>query len=380
MILKNCKIFNGEKFIPENIVIIKKDKIIKIIFEKDLTIEDIEDEMIDLGGNILSPGFIDLQLNGCGGVLFNDNISLETLRIMNNTNKRYGCTSFLPTLITSPDEKIEKALNLISSLEDKEKYGVLGLHIEGPNISVEKKGIHRAEYIRVLSDEMIDKIVNAGKDNVKIITIAPENSKIEHLEKLKNAGINISIGHTNATYDKCNELKDYFTNVTHLYNAMRGLDSREPGALGYIFDSNDIYCGIIPDGLHVHYTSISIAKKLLKDKLYIVTDAVSPAGTDMTEFMFEGNLVYHENGKCIDINGTLGGSALVMIDGVKNLIENVNLPYEEVLRMATSYPAKAIKMNDRYGYIKNGYIADLTYFDEDFKIKGTIAKGILEIY
>lgn len=338
-------------------------------------------EVVDINGMILSPGFLDLQINGCGGVLFNDDISRKALEIMNETNKRFGCTSFLPTLITSPDEKIEKALDLIKEMQDKEEIGVLGLHIEGPYISVEKKGIHRPEYIRILSDEMIQKIADAGPEVTKIITIAPEKAKVEHLKTLKNAGLNIAVGHTNATYEECMEKKEYFNCATHLYNAMSPLESRNPGVIGFLFNNDTTNCGIIIDGFHMEYPSAEIAKKILKERLYLVTDAVSPAGTDnMTEFMFEGNRVLYENGRCYSPLGTLGGSALVMIDGVKNLVQHVHVSQEEALRMATSYPAKAISVNDRYGYIKEGYIADLTYFDDNYKVKGTVAKGNLTKY
>ena len=382
MIIKNAKIFNGENFITENTVIIEDKKIKKILNESELTAEDIQNnEVIDINGLILSPGFIDLQINGCGGVLFNDSISVEALEIMNETNKRFGCTSFLPTLITSPDEKILKALELIKNFKNKEEIGVLGLHIEGPYISVEKKGIHRPEYIRILSDEIIDKIAEYGPEVTKIITIAPEKAKIKHLETLKNAGINISIGHTNATYEQCIEKKDYFNCATHLYNAMSPLESRSPGVIGFLFNNDTTNCGIIVDGFHMKFPSVEIAKKILKERLYLVTDAVSPAGTtDMKEFMFEGNRVIYENGKCYSPLGTLGGSALVMIDGIKNLVEHVHVTQEEALRMATSYPAKAVAINDRYGYIKEGYTADLTYFDNDYKVKGTISKGNLTKY
>ena len=382
MIIKNAKIFDGEKFIEEDTVVldgkfIKKVTDFSLIDEKELE----NQEVVDAKGMVLSPGFIDLQLNGCGGVLFNDDISRKTLEIMNETNKRYGCTSFLPTLITSPDEKIEKALNLMNEIEDKEEIGVLGLHIEGPYISVEKKGIHRPEYIRVLSDEMIEKIANAGSEATKIITIAPEKAKVEHLEILKKAGINIAVGHTNATYKECMEKKDYFNCATHLYNAMRALDSREPGVVGFLFNNDTTNCGIIVDGLHMDFASVEIAKKILKDRLYLVTDAVSPAGTEnMTEFMFEGNRVLYKDGKCVSPEGTLGGSALVMIEGVKNLVEKVHVSLEEALRMATSYPAKAVAVGEKYGFIKEGYFADLTYFDEKFNIKGTVSKGNLTKY
>ena len=329
----------------------------------------------------MSPGFIDLQINGCGGVLFNDDISMEALKIMNETNKKFGCTSFLPTLITSPDEKIEKALELIKANRDKEEIGVLGLHIEGPYISVEKKGIHRPEYIRVLSDEIVQKIADAGPEVTKIITIAPEKAEVKHLKTLRSAGINIAIGHSNATYEECMEKKEYFNCATHLYNAMSPLESRKPGVIGFLFNNDTTNCGIIVDGFHMEFPAVEIAKKILRERLYLVTDAVSPAGTtDMKEFMFEGNRVLYENGKCISPSGTLGGSALVMSEGVKNLVEHVNVSQEEALRMATSYPAKAVSVNDRYGYIREGYIADLTYFDKDYKVKGTVAKGNLTEY
>ena len=382
MILKNGKIFDGEKFIEEDSVVLEGMIIKKICKENELCEEEKSDnEIVDLEGMILSPGFLDLQLNGCGGVLFNDDISRKTLEIMNETNKRYGCTSFLPTLITSPDEKIRQALELIGRMKDKEEIGVLGLHIEGPYISIEKKGIHRPEYIRVLSDKMIEEISEAGKNTTKIITIAPEKAEISHLEKLKDAGIKINMGHTNATYEECMEKEQYYNGATHLYNAMSPLESRKPGVIGYLFNNAKMDCGIIVDGYHAEYPAVEIAKKILKEKLYLVTDAVSPAGTtDMTEFVFEGNVVYYKDGKCISPSGTLGGAALVMIDGVRNLVEHVHLDLEEALRMATSYPAKAIEVNDRYGYIKEGYTADLTYFDENYKVKGTVSKGNLTNY
>lgn len=382
MILKNAKIFDGEKFIKETVVVLENDKIKKILCESELTDEILKNEkIVDLEGKILSPGFIDLQLNGCGGVLFNDAITRETLEIMNETNKKYGCTSFLPTLITSPDEKIEEALNLIKNIKDKEQIGVLGLHIEGPYISLEKKGIHRPEYVRVLSDKIIDKIADAGYDVTKIMTIAPEKGKVEHLKKLRQSGIKLNMGHTNANYDECVEKKEYFDGATHLYNAMSQLQSRNPGAVGFVMNDDKVMAGIIVDGYHMTFSAVEIAKKIMKDRLYLVTDAVSPAGIDtMTEFMFEGNRVFYKDKKCQSAEGTLGGSALVMIEGIENLVKKVHLTIEEALKMATSLPAKAISVEDRYGYIKEGYVADLTFFDEKYKVKGTVAKGQLKLY
>ncbi len=374
MILKNCRIFDGKSFINDTAVLIENDKIIKTLPESELS-DYTDKEIIDLNNSVLSPGFIDLQLNGCGGVLFNDDISRKTLEIMNETNQKYGCTSFLPTLITSPDEKILKSLDLIDNMNDMEQIGVLGLHIEGPNISLEKKGIHNAAYIRILSDDIVNSIASSGSKTVKIITMAPEKAQPEHLEKLRGAGIHVSIGHTFAKYSECEPKKDYFKNATHLFNAMTEFGSREPGVVGFIFDKKDIYAGIIADGFHCDFASIRIAHGVLLDKLYLVTDAVSPAGTDMKEFIFEGKKVFHENGKCFDENGTLGGSALVMNAGVRNLVHHVGLPKEEALRMATSYPAKAISVEDRYGFIRPEYVADFAVLNDNFDVLGIVAKG-----
>ena len=278
-------------------------------------------------------------------------------------------------------EKIEEALNLIKNMQDKENIGVLGLHIEGPYISLEKKGIHRPEYVRVLSDEIIDKISDAGYDVTKIMTIAPEKGKVEHLKKLRQSGIKLNMGHTNANYDECVEKKEYFDGATHLYNAMSQLQSRNPGAVGFVMNDDKVMAGIIVDGYHMTFSAVEIAKKIMKDRLYLVTDAVSPAGIDtMTEFMFEGNRVFYKDKKCQSAEGTLGGSALVMIEGIENLVKKVHLTIEEALKMATSLPAKAISVEDRYGYIKEGYVADLTFFNEDYKVKGTVAKGQLNLY
>lgn len=260
-------------------------------------------------------------------------------------------------------------------MNDMEQIGVLGLHIEGPNISLEKKGIHNADYIRILSDDMVDRIASSGNKTVKIITMAPEKAQPAHLEKLKGAGIHVSIGHTFAKYSECESKKDYFKNATHLFNAMTEFGSREPGVVGFIFDKKDIYAGVIADGFHSDFASIRIAHGVLQDKLYLVTDAVSPAGTDMKEFIFEGKRVFHENGKCFDENGTLGGSALVMNAGVRNLVHHTGLPKEEALRMATSYPAKAISVEDRYGFIKPGYVADFAILNDNFDVLGIVAKG-----
>lgn len=368
--LKNMIIYTGEEIIRDKYIVIEDSKIKEI---RDDISGDIE--VVDLGGKILAPSFMDLQVNGCGGVLFNDDISIEALRTMNDTNLKSGCTSFLPTLITTSDENIKKAIKLFEDNKNMEDIGVLGLHIEGPYISIPKKGIHNPAYVRVLSDEMIELIAEKGSDISKIMTIAPEVAKKEHLDKLNKAGIRLAVGHSNASYEEVMDKIGYYRNATHLYNAMSPLAGREPGVVGAVLDSRSLYAGIIVDGIHCHYASVRIAREVLKEKLYLVTDAVSPVGTDMEWFMFEGNKVYYRDGKCVGEDGTLGGSALTMIEGLKNLVEHVGLSLEEALRMASTYPAIAVGLEDRYGYIKENYVADLIVLNEDLSIDTVFAKG-----
>lgn len=371
--LKNAKIYTGQGLVEGKVVLIEGNKIKDILDEAPENIE-----IIDLEGKIIAPGFIDLQLNGCGGVNFNDEISIETFKLMNETNLKTGTTSYLPTLITTSDANIEKALELVDKSEGLENVGVLGLHIEGPYISIPKKGIHNPKYIRVMSDEIIAKIAKAGKKVTKIMTIAPENAKVEHLKVLKDSGIKLAFGHTNATYEEAMEKIEYFEMVTHLFNAMSSFTSREPGVIGAIFDYKNLDCGIIIDGVHCHYKSAKIAKDILKEKLFLVTDAVAPVGTNMEYFIFEGNKVLYKDGKCISPDGTLGGSALTMIEGVKNLVEHVGLTLVEALLMASTYPAKAINVDNEYGYIKKGYFADIVIMDKNLNITNMIVKGKLQ--
>lgn len=371
--LKNAKVYTGQGIEEGKIVLVEGNRIKDIL---DKAPDNIE--IIDLEGKIIAPGFIDLQLNGCGGVLFNDSISIDTLETMHETNLKSGTTSYLPTLITTSDENIEKALELVEKSQSLEEIGVLGLHIEGPYISIPKKGIHNPKYIRVMSDEIIAKIAKAGKKVTKIMTIAPENAKVEHLKVLKDSGIKLAFGHTNATYEEAMEKIEYFEMVTHLFNAMSSFTSREPGVIGAIFENKNLDCGIIIDGVHCHYKSAKIAKDILKEKLFLVTDAVAPVGTNMEYFIFEGNKVLYKDGKCISPDGTLGGSALTMIEGVKNLVEHVGLTLEEALLMASTYPAKAINVDNEYGYIKKGYFADIVIMDENLNITNMIVKGKLQ--
>ncbi|WP_410208856.1 N-acetylglucosamine-6-phosphate deacetylase [Fusobacterium sp.] len=370
----NGSIFLGNKFYNGKALILNNEKIENIIDKSDLNKNYSDEEVIDAGENYIVPGFIDLQINGCGGVLFNDDISLKTIETMYNTNLKYGCTSFTPTLITTTDENMLKALELVENI-DKIKYGVLGLHIEGPYISVEKKGIHNEKFIRPADDKMIERIIKSGKENVRILTLAPEKNDGMTIAKLTNAGINVAAGHTNATYEQVIAKESYGIKLaTHLYNGMSSFAHRSPGAVGAIFDS-DIHAGIIVDGFHSHFGAIRSAINIMKERLYLVTDAVAPVGTDMEYFYFEGKKVYYKDGKCFGEDGTLGGSALTMDVGIKNLVKYCGITLEEAIRMATLYPAQAVKIDDKFGKLQPGYYADIVFLDKEINVKKVIAKG-----
>ncbi|HGS4438981.1 TPA: N-acetylglucosamine-6-phosphate deacetylase [Vibrio cholerae] len=373
--LTNCKIYTGNDVLVKHAVIINSDKI-----EAVYPIESLPSEMnvVDLNGANLSPGFIDLQLNGCGGVMFNDEITAETIDIMHKANLKSGCTSFLPTLITSSDENMRQAIAAAREYQAKYPNQSLGLHLEGPYLNVMKKGIHSVDFIRPSDDTMIDTIC-ANSDVIAKVTLAPENNKPEHIEKLVKAGIVVSIGHTNATYSEARKsFESGITFATHLFNAMTPMVGREPGVVGAIYDTPEVYAGIIADGFHVDYANIRIAHKIKGEKLVLVTDATAPAGAEMDYFIFVGKKVYYRDGKCVDENGTLGGSALTMIEAVQNTVEHVGIALDEALRMATLYPAKAIGVDEKLGRIKKGMIANLTVFDRDFNVKATVVNGQYE--
>ncbi|OTQ70997.1 N-acetylglucosamine-6-phosphate deacetylase [Gilliamella apis] len=373
--LTNCRIYTGYEILDNHAVIIDGDKIAKICKQEqlpaDITIKDLQ------GANV-APGLIDIQVNGCGGVQFNetlDALSIETLEAMQATNLVYGCTSYLPTLITSTDEFMIKAVNVMREYLAKHPNQALGLHLEGPYINPEKKGIHNVNYIRQPSQEMID-FLCANADVIKIITLAPEKVDAKHIKQLCDAGIHVSVGHSNGHYDDCRRGFNAGIRLgTHLFNAMPYITGREPGVVGAIYDEPEVYVGIIADGQHVSWANIRNSHKIKQDHLILITDAMLLAGSNLTSGVFADKTIYYKYGRCVDENGTLGGSALTMIEAVKNAVEYVGIALDEALRMATLYPAKAIGVDKQLGTISESKIANLVIFNRDFSNVKTIVNG-----
>ncbi len=367
--LTHVNVFDGHTTLLDQAIIIDQDTITSIVSMKDAKLPA---KIFNANGLLATAGFIDIQLNGCGGVLLNTDIRKETLDVMNATNLKSGTTQYLPTLITSQAESMKQAIDMVADINEPSKEGVLGLHLEGPFINKAKKGAHQEHLIREL-DEITAYYLADNADKISVITLAPENTSQHVIDILTQAGITVSLGHTNSTYEELAE-KDGITMATHLYNAMTPLGSREPGAVGYIFDKKP-HAGIIVDGIHSSYASVRIAHQLMGEKLFMVTDAVNPAGTDLTEYDMAGTTAYVTDGKCHYADGTIAGAAITMIEGVRNLIDQVGLTRDEALRMASLYPAKALKLDHEYGQLKAGYKANITLLTDDNQVQHVIQMG-----
>ena len=334
--------------------------------------------VVDLKGMTVTPGFIDLQLNGCGGVQLNNDISAATLDTMHDANLQSGCTTFLPTLITSSYEDMQQAVELVKDYRQRYPERVPGLHLEGPFLNPQRKGIHNPELIRKPTETDLQFLCDYA-EVISMITLAPEICGAGVIRRLSEAGIVVSIGHTNAT---CAEVKVAEQAgarfATHLHNAMSPLTSREPGVVGAVFDSHLLGAGIIADGYHLSWENLRIAHRIMQDRLVLVSDATAAAGSDIPEFEFGGQTVYHHDGKCVGANGTLGGSALTMIEAVANSITHGITP-QDTVRMATVNAAKAIGVECKMGQVALGQYANLAIFNNQYIMLGTISGGVIKI-
>lgn len=373
--LVNCDIYTGKVVIYDKAIIIEGD-IVKDIVEISKIPKELE--AIDLKGLSIAPGFIDAQVNGGGGCLFNENPTEECISAIYEAHKRFGTTSFLPTIFTVPNEKMLQAIDVVKSCIENHKYGVVGLHMEGPYINEKKAGVHDKRFIQQISDEGLA-IFTKNEGVIKLWTLAPELVEESHVKELKKRNILVSAGHTNATYEQTvQSFKWGVSSATHLFNAMTQFGSREPGVIGAVFDTDNIWAGIIADGIHVHFASVRVAKKIKQEKLILVTDAMPPVGKPSTTFKI-GNLeVSYSNGMCVTKDGTLAGSALDMATAVRNCIQKIGIPKDEALRMASTYPAEFLGIQDKLGKIEIGYLADMVILNNQIAVKGIIKNGKYE--
>jgi len=323
----------------------------------------------------LVPGFIDLQVNG-GGVLFNDQPTVEGIEAIGRAHRAFGTTGFLPTLISDDLETVDRAMRAVEAAIARRVPGVLGIHIEGPFINREKRGIHDECKIRQLDEPAIRLLISLSS-GVTLVTLAPELAPDGTIEALVAAGVIVAAGHTAASYEQAREgLERGVTGFTHLFNAMTQLSGRSPGAVGAALESRDAWCGIIADGFHIHLASLRVALAAKgTDTLVLVTDAMPTVGSDRTGFTLGGRPIRLEDGRLTDDGGTLAGSNLDMATAVRNAVDLLGVDLATSIRMASVNPARALGIGGTTGALRPGLNADLVLLDRDRRVARTWISG-----
>lgn len=350
------------------------DRILDVVPDDDARLEGCE--RVDLGGQVLAPGFIDLQVNGGGDVLFNDAPSVETLRRIALAHRRYGTTGFLATLISSHRDVLRAAIEAVRQAIATGVPGVLGIHIEGPFIATARKGVHDPRAFRAADAEDIE-LITAPGHGCTLLTLAPERVSTDQIAELRRRGVIVAAGHTDASYEDTRRALDAgLGGFTHLFNAMSPLQGRAPGAVGAALEDRASWCGIIVDGQHVHPASLRVALAAKRaGQVILVTDAMPPVGGTSTSFRLDDRVVTCVDGRCTTPDGVLAGSCLDMASAVRNTVQRLGLDLPEALRMASAYPATALGLGTTFGRIAPGYRADLVALDAEARIQAVWYAG-----
>ena len=356
------KIFTGYKWLTDHVIVTDQEKIEAIVpkanFQSKISITE-------LGDAIITPGFVDIQVYGAGGKLLSAYPHADTLQLMQVEFLKTGTVLFQPTVATNTIEVFKKSIDAVRTYWQNGGKGVAGIHLEGPWINEIKRGAHLKEWIHAPTIQEVKELLEYGKGVIRTITLAPEKVSEEVIHLIQSYDIVISAGHSNATYQEA--MKGFEIGIpmaTHLYNAMSALQHREPGLVGATMNSKNTVAAIIPDGHHVDFSAIQIAKKVMKERLFAITDAV----TETTV----GPYQHYLNGDKYESNGILSGSAISMYQAFRNLIDKVEIEMEEAQRMCSLYPAKAINMENKYGQIAVGSSTPLVVLDNNLGYKGII--------
>ena len=358
---RNGRIFDGTRLLDGHAARFERGHIAAISPDQGGPAKGLE---IDLGGDILFPGFVDLQVNGGDGILFNTDPSVATLRRMAKAHRRLGVTAFLPTLITDTPEMTHAAISAARDAIKAGVPGIAGLHLEGPHLSVARKGAHDASLIRPMDQSDLDTLLKAAESLPLLkATIAPENVTETQTRTLAAAGVLLSLGHSDADFATCQR---YFqagaSCVTHLFNAMSQLGNREPGLVGATLASGGVSAGLIADAIHVHPEAIAAAwrAKTSPGHIFLVSDAMAVAGSAETEFELGGRAIKRVNGMLTLSDGTLAGADLELAFAVSTMVNDVGVDLAHALGAASSVPAKIIGRN--YGF---GRLADAVRLSSD---------------
>ncbi|MGR3292303.1 MAG: N-acetylglucosamine-6-phosphate deacetylase [Paracoccaceae bacterium] len=372
-----CQIFDGEVIHQISGLLTENGRVTGIVDRVSIPVDY---QVRELAGGLIAPGFVDLQVNGGGGVMLNDDPSLATMKTICDAHARFGTTSLLPTLITDTPQITTQAIAAAKSATDENTPGIIGLHLEGPHISRARKGAHRPDLIRTMDDKDLEILVAAGSSlSSLMVTIAPESVSLAQMQSLSDAGIVVSLGHTNANFATVEQAsKNGVRCVTHLFNAMSQLENREPGVVGAVLGLGTLSAGIIADGIHVDPVVLGIALRAKRGpgKIFLVTDAMSTIGTDQTEFFLNDRQITRRDGRLVLPDGTLAGADLDMISAVRFMVNAIKLDVTEALRMASLYPAQVLQREQEIGCLASGSNADFVHLTPDLEIKGVWRRAV----
>lgn len=348
------RIFTGHQWLDQHAVIVENGVIADVVPASSLAADVVPKKF---PGHFITPAFIDLQIYGAYGKLLSVFPEEDALHKLREYCAKGGAGYCLPTVATNTKEVFYKSIDAIRSYWKNGGEGILGIHLEGPWINAVKRGAHIEALIHAPTMEEVKELLEYGKDVIKIITLAPEVCSGEVIDYILAQGIIISAGHSNATYKEAKQgFERGIGTVTHLYNAMSPLQHREPGLTGAAMDDDKVFASIIPDGYHVDFAAIRIAKKVMCERLFVITDAV----TDTSDGAYQ----HYRNGDKYEAAGILSGSALDMLHAVRNLVDHCAISLEEALRMCSDYPAKVIG-EKKLGMISKGYTTKLAIIQND---------------
>jgi len=364
--LCDATIFTGEAWIEDHALLVADNRITDIVPNRHVS-QGVH--KMSLGGKLLAPGFIDAQVNGGGNVLFNNAPTVAAIRTIANAHRASGTTHILPTLITDTANITCRAIAAAREARAEDKT-ILGIHIEGPHISVDARGVHDMKSIRPFTAEELD-LYRRQADEIILLTVAPENISPTQIRALHDAGALVSLGHTMASPEKLHEaLDDGATCFTHLFNGMGGLTARAPGPAGIALDDRQSFCSIIADGHHVAPAMIRLALRAKPaGRLFLVSDAMAPAGMEHPQaFALYGQEIRVDGGRCINHEGKLAGSAITLADAVRHCVNVVGIDLDETLRMASTYPATFLGLGGSLGKLLPGFDASVIALDPDLKV------------
>ncbi|MES2327414.1 MAG: N-acetylglucosamine-6-phosphate deacetylase [Pseudomonadota bacterium] len=363
--LVNGPMLIGGKLVSDLALIVDDGRIASILPQDEVPAGA---ELYDLQGNTLVPGFIDTQVNGGGDRLFNDDPSVETIAAIGSAHRRFGTTGFLPTLISDDAGKIAAALDATRMAIAAGVPGVLGVHIEGPFLNPDKKGIHDATKLRPISDSDIE-LMTSGSGGKTVVTLAPESVPADAIRRLVSAGVIVCAGHTQASADQMAEaLRNGLRGFTHLFNAMSQLGAREPGVVGAALYDEDSWCGIIVDGHHVDPRVLKIALRASPHRRFMLVSDAMPSVGGRKSFMLNGEEISAIGGKCVNANGTLAGSDLDMVTAVRNATTMLGLTLADAVALAAANPAAFLGLDHELGQIAPGYRANLVLLDAGLNV------------